>query len=157
MLDPDCFGEPGSPRVLTEENVEFICELMEEQRFGPTPISGPALDVVVPAVIREQISVAGPDARRLSNRFLFTCTTPLNDNAVEAIDRQSTRKAARGNALSNKHDADADALFETMKCLFDVFVTNDVRLTKRATELGFAVLSPSQMMASLEGDSWPSS
>jgi hypothetical protein len=153
MLDSDCFGSKNATNVLTEGDVAFMLELMERQRDGGT--LGPALDVIIPAVTRQQIAEGPAEANRLANEFLFTDTTPLNDNPNEAIKRKSMRSTMKGNASSDKHDPDADALFETAKYECDVFVSNDSRLRKTANSLGIPVLSLPEMMQAIRSDSWP--
>jgi hypothetical protein len=153
MLDSDCFGEAGALGFLTQADVHLIHEVMDRQRKAGA--LGPSLDVIIPSIARRQIASGPNEAIRLANQFIFTDTTPLNDNPDEAIRRGAIRSVFRGNASSDKHDPDADVLFETEKYGCNVLVSKDVRARKKARSVGVGAMSPAEFMIALRLDQWP--
>lgn len=78
-------------------------------------------------VMKELSNPGTPQRVREDMDGIFT--TPTSDNSDEARLRAQIRRVLRGNSNSNKHDADADHVFEAQKYGCRFFVTHDRRIS----------------------------
>ena len=145
FLDSNCFGSAGG---FSKEDIEVIHEL---RRLAEDE-SWSRFDIVIPGICHAEIQKGPKEARALAANFLMTVST--NDNQAELIKRLRLRIAMRGDAKPGKHDADADAFFETAKYCGDIFVTNDARFDRLRGLDGIDVINPEGAVKALQTDSW---
>lgn len=80
-------------------------------------------------VILELRDPRTPEEVRRVGRDIYTVDVELNPDELRR--RDSIAQAMHGNALSPKHEADADHLFEAAKYCAHIFVTHDQRILNR--------------------------
>ena len=104
--------------------------------------------LIVPDGVRSEVENPNTpqNVKDLFQPQFFTCPTELN--ATELDFRQRLTKALRGNATSDRHNADANHLAEASKyCSY--FITHDCRILKKSGDLQ-NLLPPSLQVVTLE-------
>ena len=105
------------------------------------------VNLIVPKKVREEVlDLKTPEQKKASLPPIFTL--PVGLNSEEARELAVIKKALRGNAKSDRHDADADHLFEAAKYA-GYFITHDERILKKSGTLA-DVLPPSLTVLPLE-------
>lgn len=97
------------------------------------------ISVVIPHSVKGEIAhPKTPDWVKLaSNSQIFSL--PVNRTPEEMARLEDLRKLLRGNAQSDKHDADAEHLFEASKYGGQFFITHDKRILSKSKAINALV------------------
>ncbi|UWQ36656.1 hypothetical protein K3552_14390 [Leisingera aquaemixtae] len=92
------------------------------------------LSIIKPCGVEAELQHPNtPHAAKVDMGGIFSIATQLTDEETKARDR--LRALLRGNAMSGKHQADADHLFEAEKYGGGYFITHDNRLHRTKREI----------------------
>ena len=104
----------------------------------------------LPNLVRQEIDhVNTPEyVKRRACDFIYTTRTPVNSG--ESILSANLRNHFRGNSVGNRHTADSNHIFESLKYGAGYFITEDARIKKKSSVLNIRVLSRHEFIEVLD-------
>lgn len=137
FIDANVLDYSGSPE---DKAVDMILQFADEGAFT----------LLLPYSVKAEIEHPNtPDnVKRKASQLIYS--VPVQLTPTELATHQKIRALIQGNAKPGKHDNDAFHIVESAKNGGWYFITNDVRLLKKTTEilkvLGIKVLKPSEFV-----------
>ena len=128
-LDANALDRDGSTR---DKLVNRLLELQEAEE----------IKITIPGSVRTETAHPHTPSRVNSVMSQQIFTLPVNRTQKEQAELDQIRLVLRGNALSGKHDADAEHLFEASKYGGRYFITHDRRMLNNAAQVKKLLGSP---------------
>lgn len=142
-LDPRVVNTVLDSNALELANSNQVARLLELKAEGK-------LSLIVPKGVR--LETAHPntptDIRHIMSAQIFTLD--VERSADEERDLATIKAILQGNAVSGKHAADAEHLFEASKYGAGYFITHDARMLRQKRAALDVVLPPSLWIVTLD-------